>query len=167
MEITSVASFLPYYEKIWLRTRKLVSIIPAERLEWAYAPGKFTLGDQVRHIAAISRYLFAEVAAGRSNAYKGCGPELAGDLPSLLAYFDEMHRQTTAVIAGIDDEALNKMCMGPGGHALPSWKWLRLMTEHEVHHRGQLYVYLGLLGIPTPAVLGMTAEQVQQDGSQQ
>jgi uncharacterized damage-inducible protein DinB len=35
------------------------------------------------------------------------------------------------------------------------------MVEHEVHHRAQIYVYLGILGIPTPALYGLTSEEVR------
>jgi uncharacterized damage-inducible protein DinB len=34
------------------------------------------------------------------------------------------------------------------------------MVEHEIHHRGQIYMYLGMLGIPTPPIFGMTSEEV-------
>jgi hypothetical protein len=40
-------------------------------------PGKFTVGDQIRHIAAIERYMFVETYAGHLSAYRGCGKELA------------------------------------------------------------------------------------------
>jgi len=39
------------------------------------------------------------------------------------------------------------------------------MVEHEIHHRGQLYTYLGLLGVPTPPLYGLTAEQAAERGA--
>jgi len=36
------------------------------------------------------------------------------------------------------------------------------MVEHEVNHRSQIYVYLGMLGIPTPALYGLTSEEVKE-----
>lgn len=57
MEITSIESFLPYYKNVRERTLRLARVIPLDKLEWTYAPGKFTLGDLLRHIAAIERYL--------------------------------------------------------------------------------------------------------------
>jgi uncharacterized damage-inducible protein DinB len=36
------------------------------------------------------------------------------------------------------------------------------MVEHEVHHRGQLYMALGILGVPTPPIYGLTSEQVRE-----
>ena len=37
-----------------------------------------------------------------------------------------------------------------GGASMPAWKWLRAMVEHEIHHRGQIYLLLNLMGAPTP-----------------
>jgi uncharacterized damage-inducible protein DinB len=34
------------------------------------------------------------------------------------------------------------------------------MVEHECHHRGQLYLYLAHLDIPTPPLYGLTSEEV-------
>ncbi len=47
------------------------------------------------------------------------------------------------------------------GTPITTWKWLRAMVEHEAHHRGQIYLMLGLLNIPTPPLYGMTSEEVQ------
>ncbi|MBP2619620.1 hypothetical protein J2772_004836 [Chryseobacterium jejuense] len=38
MEITSVASFIDYYEKIRARTNKIIEIIPPEHLDFFYKP---------------------------------------------------------------------------------------------------------------------------------
>jgi uncharacterized damage-inducible protein DinB len=40
------------------------------------------------------------------------------------------------------------------------WKWLRAMVEHEIHHRGQIYIYLAMLNVSTPPLYGLTSEQV-------
>jgi uncharacterized damage-inducible protein DinB len=39
-----------------------------------------------------------------------------------------------------------------------------LVVEHEIHHRGEIYVYLGMLGVKTPPLYGMTSEQVKELG---
>ena len=36
---------------------RLVAYIPPDKVEWRAAPGKFTLGDLARHIAATERNL--------------------------------------------------------------------------------------------------------------
>ena len=41
-----------------------------------------------------------------------------------------------------------------------SFERTETMTEHEAHHRGQLYLMLRLLGVPTPPLYGLTEEQL-------
>ena len=36
------------------------------------------------------------------------------------------------------------------------------MVEHEAHHRGQLYLMLGMRGLATPPLYGLTEEQVAE-----
>lgn len=162
MEITSVRSFLSYYERVRERTNRIVAIVPADRLDFSYKPGKFTLGDQIRHIAAIERYMYGETISGRRSAYPGCGKDLADGYDRVVDWFNRMHRETVGIIAALSDEDLNRKCRTPANSEITVWKWLRAMVEHEIHHRGQLYIYLNLLDIPTPPMYGLTSEQVRE-----
>jgi len=162
MEITSVSSFLLYYDKIRERTNKLIRVIPPDKLDWAYLPGKFSIGDQVRHIAAIERYMFAETIAGRRSTYHGCSRQLADGYENVVSYFNELHRQSLEIFSSLGDEDLQRKCTTPGNAEMPVWKWLRAMVEHEIHHRGELYIYLNLLGVKTPPIFGLTAEEVEE-----
>src|SRR5438067_4166740 len=67
MQIQHIESFLDYLAKIHQRTMRVVRCIPADKLEWNYRESKFTLGDQVRHIATIERYMFVETVSGRPS----------------------------------------------------------------------------------------------------
>lgn len=162
MEITTIQSFIDYYERIRERTLRLIQVIPQEQLDFAYKPGKFTIADQLRHIAAIERYMFAETIAGRKSAYHGCGKELADGYENIMDYFNRAHRETLEIISSLNDEDLKRKCMTPAGIEIATWKWLRALTEHEIHHRAQLYIYLNMLDIKTPPMFGLTAEEVQQ-----
>jgi uncharacterized damage-inducible protein DinB len=162
VEINSIQPFLEYYSKVRERTLKLIRIIPHDRLEWSYMEGKFTIGDQVRHIAAIERYMFAETLAGRKSTYHGCGRNLADGYENLLSYFNELHRQSLEIFAGFTDDYLQRKCLTPGDAEITVWKWMRLMVEHEIHHRAELYIYLNLLGIKTPPMYGLSAEDVER-----
>ena len=161
MEIISVSSFLTYYGRVRERTLRVIDVIPADVMDWAYKPGKFTIADMIRHLGAMERYMFAENVAGRQSCYSGCGKELADGKDAIVAYFNEMHRQSVAVFSALTDEDLQNKCPTPGGE-MTTWKWLRAMVEHEVHHRGELYIYLNLLDIKAPPIFGLTAEEVQE-----
>jgi len=157
-----MASFLDYYGKIRSRTLKVIRTIPAERLEWTFREGKYTIGDQVRHIATIERYMFAETFAGRPSCYQGCSKEIADGYDDVLDLFNKLHGETLTILRGFDDADLNKSCITPGNSTIPLGKWLRAMVEHEIHHRAQIYIYLSILDVPTPPIFGLTAEEVIQ-----
>lgn len=135
-------------------------MIPPDKIDWSYAPGKFTLGDLLRHIAVTERYLWAETVQGRESRYKQHGKELTDGLQNVLALMERLHAESIDIFSKLSDEDLQRKCPTPGGQ-ITTWKWLRLMTEHEIHHRGQIYLYLSMLGIATPPLYGLTSEQVR------
>jgi len=157
-----VAAFLGYYEKIRQRTSRVVDCIPADRVDWTWREGKFTLGDLVRHIAAIERYMYAENVQGKASRYPGHGRELADGLPAVRAFFDRTHAESMEIFGRLTDGDLAGKCVTPAGAPITTSKWLRALIEHEIHHRGQIYTYLAMLDVPTPPIYGLTSEQVKE-----
>jgi uncharacterized damage-inducible protein DinB len=129
-------------------------------LEWTYQEGKFTLGDLIRHLAAMERFMFAENVQFKKSRYPGHGKELAEGYDDVLAFMSKMHRESMEIFRRLSDEDLQKKCLTPNETPITVWKWLRAMAEHEIHHRGQIYLYLGMLGVPTPPLYGLTSEEV-------
>lgn len=160
MEIHSTAMFLDYWDKVRQRTRRVAGLIPPDRLEWTCRPGKFTLGDTVRHLATIERYMYAETVAGRPSRYPGCGRELADGYEAVLGLLDRLGAESRGIFGTLADADLLRKCHTPAGTPITTWKWLRAMVEHEAHHRGQIYLMLGMLDVPTPPLFGLTSEEV-------
>jgi uncharacterized damage-inducible protein DinB len=157
-----VREFLDYWEKVRQRTLRVVACIPADKFDWRYHDGKFSFADLVRHLAGIERYMWAENAQLKPSRYPGHGAELAEGPSNVLAYMDRLHRESMEIFGRLTEDDLNRKCVTPGGAPITVWKWLRAMVEHEVHHRAQIYVYLGMLGIPTPPLYGLTSEEVRE-----
>lgn len=162
MEIQSITTFLSYYKSIRERTKKLIQVIPADKMDWAYKPGKYTIADQIRHIAAMERFMFAENVLGKQSSYRGCGKELADGYDNVVALFNNLHQESLGIFSKLTDEELQRKCITPGNTEITTWKWLRAMIEHEIHHRAELYIYLNILNIKTPPIFGLTAEEVQE-----
>ncbi len=158
MGIHDLSIFLDYFNKVHQRTMRVVRCIPPDKVDWTFRAGKFTVGDVARHIAATNRYLFAETLSGGPSLYTGCAKELAGTYDEILSFMEKMHEETHAIISRLGD--LNGECRTPDGTVITIWKWMRAMAEHEIHHRGQIYIYLALLAVPSPPIFGLTSEQV-------
>jgi uncharacterized damage-inducible protein DinB len=151
-----------YWERVRQRTLKVIACIPPEKFDWRYAEGKFSFADIIRHLATIERYMYAENAQLRPSRYSGHGRELADGPENVLAFFHHMHQDSMAIFSHLSADDLQKKCVTPGGTPITVWKWLRAMVEHEVHHRSQIYTYLGMLGISTPPIYGLTSEEVRE-----
>ncbi|HTR38973.1 MAG TPA: DinB family protein [Bryobacteraceae bacterium] len=160
MEIRDPGEFLNYFNKVHQRTMNVVRVVPPDKVDWRFREGKFTLGDLVRHIATTNRYMFLEVALGRPSAYGGCGKELAATYDEIVSFSERLHREAVEILSGISHADLEGRCITPDGASITTWKWLRSMVEHEIHHRGQIYIYLSLLETPTPPLYGLTSEQL-------
>ena len=161
MEFTSVEPFLSYFESVRGRTRAVAECIPEDGVEWSPGPGRFTPGDLVRHIAATERWMWAENVQGRPSLYAGHGTGLAKGRSDVLAYMARMHGEAVDIFATLTPVQLESRCGTVGGVEMRVWKWLRLMVEHEIHHRGQLYEVLGRMGVATPPLYGLTEPEVE------
>lgn len=160
MEINSIATFVSYYERTRSSTDKILQAIPPDKFDWAYAQGKFSFADMIRHIAGIERHLFMEVIQGRKPNYKGCGKDIADGYENTMAYYREMHQQSMEILNSLTDEDLQKTIKTMDGKETTVGNFLRALIVHEVHHRGALCIYLNLLNIPSPPVLGLKEEDV-------
>lgn len=160
MEITRLQPFLSYFENVRRRTERVLDCVPEDAGDWSPDEGAFSFCDVIRHLGAIERWMFVENVSGRPSRYPGHGAQLADGLGPARAYLRRMHTESMEILGALADADLMLPCTTPGGATLPRWKWLRAMIEHEVHHRGQIYLMLRLRGVATPPLYGLTSEEV-------
>jgi uncharacterized damage-inducible protein DinB len=150
-----------YFDTIRFRTRRVAVLVPREEIEWRARDGAFSFGDLIRHLGAVERFMFAENAQCRPSRYPGHGPELAAGYDDVIAYLDRMHEESMTIFRALTPSNLEAKCATPAGTKITVWKWMRAMIEHEVHHRAQIYMMLGLIGVATPPLFGLTSEEVR------
>ena len=86
--------------------------------------------------------------------------ELVNGYDAVIAYLDRTHEEALDIYRSLTPEKLAGRCTTPAGTSITTWKWLRALLEHEIHHRGQIYLMLGMLGVRTPPLYGLTEEQL-------
>jgi len=160
--MSEASDLVRYFDRVRERTMRVAACVPPEKIDWAYRAGKFTFGDLMRHLAAIERWMFAENVAGRPSSYPGHGRELADGYDAIVDYMRRMHAEAMEIFNALTDADLDRKCTTPGGAELQVRKWMRSMIEHEAHHRGQLYLYLGMIDVPAPPLYGLTEEEVRE-----
>ena len=90
------------------------------------------------------------------------GKDLASGYDEVVEFLNDLHDESMEIFSNLSSQDLQKKTITPGNISITLWKWLRAMVEHEVHHRGQIYMYLSLLNVSTPPLYGLTSEEVQE-----
>ena len=169
MEDQSVAEFLKYWRGFRQRTRRTLAAFPKEAGPWRPAEGAFCVTDLARHLGRAERDFFVARVCGVPPRV-AVGPEAAvgrggsPDIDVALAELDALHEESCGLLTDLDRRegpaVLQRRVTTPVGAEITAWKWLRAMCEHEAHHRGQLSLYLRMLGVDPPPIFGHKAEAV-------
>jgi len=108
MEIRTIQPFLHYFGTVRERTMRVARAIPPDKIEWTYAPGKFTLGDILRHLAVTERYMWAENVQCQPSRYTTHGIELAEGYETVMAFMERLHSESMEVFARLTEEDLQR-----------------------------------------------------------
>ncbi|MFL5539541.1 MAG: DinB family protein [Longimicrobiaceae bacterium] len=146
-------------------TRRLLERVPDEHWDWKPHEKSMSLGRLAGHLAeltflgtiVVQREVF-DVATDRPQTAPPANRE------EVLAAFDQGSAQLVEAVNGAAADAWGQTwtlkASGQTFISMPKAAALRLMgISHPIHHRGQLSVYLRLLGVPVPSIYGPTADE--------
>jgi uncharacterized damage-inducible protein DinB len=115
--------------------------------------GLWSLGTVARHIANAEEGWFRYVVTRERDGWPA--EYTAEDYPtveSVKALLAEVHARTEAYLAAADVADLDRVVKAPWGPEIPL-RWIVWhVLEHEIHHRGEIFLMLGLLGMEAPDV---------------
>ena len=160
---------LPEFDNEMANTRKALERIPAD-FGWKPHEKSMTLGRLATHICEIPRWGAITVNTSELDlAPPGAPPyqpQTAASREDALAMFEKNAADARAALAGAADEHLmaswSLLMTGKTLFTMPRIAVLRgMVMNHLIHHRGQLTVYLRLLGVPVPALYGPSADEGQ------
>jgi uncharacterized damage-inducible protein DinB len=160
MVIYQAEDFLPYYHSVRERTMRVVERIPADKLEHRTQPHEFSPGDLARHIVLLERDFYLPSLLGEASRYQGCGPAFASTLDAVLALYHEAISEMINTLSNQPTAFFQEKCVLPQGGGIRRWKLLRLLLEHEIHHRGQLSFQLRMAEVPVQPLFGMSSEEL-------
>jgi len=144
-------------------TRRVLERVPEDKLGWRPHPKSMSLGQLALHIAGIPGAI-SGMALEDTFVIPGFSQAEATSRKQLLDSLEESLRIAKERVGGMDDaRVMGTWRATKDGRelmAIPRIGLLRaIMLNHWYHHRGQLTVYLRLLGVPLPSVYGPTADE--------
>lgn len=111
---------------------------------------QMSFGAQALHLISCQATLMQAFQGKGWNWNQGIDEEHFPTLPVILARFDEMHQAELAFYEGLESEELARPVATAWGEPEPMLQLAISFLAHESHHRGQLVVYLRLMGMTPP-----------------
>jgi len=149
-------------------TRTLLARVPDDRAAWKPHAKSMSMGELAIHLANIPSYGLPVATKPELNfqeaASVGVTHEKWSSRADALALFDRNVEATRRAIAAVPDEQLRQpWTLRFGDHVvftLPRLaSWRTFVMSHQIHHRGQLSVYLRLNDIAVPPIYGPSADE--------
>ncbi len=143
-------------------TRRLLEILPEDKLDWRPHPKAMSLGQLAVHIAQVQGGV-AEFVDSDVSPRPAFEHATADNRDAILDIFTASTSKAKAVLAATSDEkALGEWRLVDGDKTLTAMPrvafWRSIMLNHYYHHRGQLSTYLRQLDVPLPSIYGPTAD---------
>lgn len=143
-------------------TKRLLEIVPDEKLTWRPHPKAMSLGQLALHVASTQGGVAEGTLSDTIDRPTFAHPE-ARSREEIVAAFDEGFKKATEIVSATSDErALEEWKIVDGDTvvlAMPRIAfWRTVMLNHVYHHRGQLATYLRILDVPLPSVYGPSAD---------
>ena len=161
-----IDTLLPDFDREMGLTRRALERVPDGRFEWRPHPTSVTLGRLAEHLTEMP--LWATTTLGQSEL------DAAGQRPAdyqrpttraaVLAQFDSSLKTARQNLLNKTDAEFAAMWTlknsGKEVFSAPKAMVMRnFVLNHMIHHRGQLLVYLRMLGVPVPSIYGPSGDE--------
>jgi uncharacterized damage-inducible protein DinB len=146
-------------------THRVLERIPPERFDWQPHPRSMSAGQLALHVASIpGNVVRLAHLDGFDVATAPTSYPAADTRDALLSSFDRSVASMRALLNGLDDTtAAAPWRLTFGDREIANWTRFTLIRtmglNHWYHHRGELMVYLRLLGVRVPVVYGRSADE--------
>ena len=152
--------FRTFYAREHATTRKVLQAFPADRAD--FKPHERS--NPAQHLA----WLFVGeermvLKALRGEPILGSGwPEPPGSWQGVLDAFDAVHGDVLQALDAAKDRALAPVTFYTAPKTMgeyPALDFVWFMICDQIHHRGQLSVYLRMTGSAVPSIYGPSADE--------
>lgn len=147
-ELEDLIEHLNRYRAI---TLQVFDLVDEGDLEWRPSPSRYSLGQQLLHIAQAEDRVGHGLFEGDWSFDRVRFPPELPPAEEIRAFFERVRSYTMQRLEGIEREDLGEVVEIPDSsveQSLRSLLWFIL--EHELHHRGQIWVYLREMGYTPP-----------------
>ncbi len=144
-------------------TRKMLALVPVDKLDWAPHEKSMKMKALATHIAELPDWVTLGLTTAELDfATAPYEPTIVESNADLLALFEKSFQSGKATLSQAKEEDLTGRWILRSAetiHAdMTKYEIIRHAFSQTTHHRAQLGVYLRLLNIPIPGSYGPSAD---------
>ena len=148
------------------RSRRALEQVPAAKYQWKPHDKSMAFGYLAELVAVIPSWISMEIKEDQLDVAPVDGPKMKPEpketREALLAALDQTAADARAALRGTTDEHLQTnwrlLARGAVVQEAPRHVMIQDTINHWAHHRGQMTVYLRLMGAKVPALYGPSAD---------
>ncbi|MFN8391407.1 MAG: DinB family protein [Bdellovibrionota bacterium] len=161
---TLAAAFLSEFNGEIPATQKFLERLSDQHLSWKPAEKSMTAGQVALHVAQVPAGVLLMTTKDSSEVPDLSRFEQPQSATYIVATLEDTVQKVRDVLPTVSDERMHQTFKftkdGVSVWEAPRVAVLRtIMLNHWYHHRGQLSVYLRLLGLSVPSAYGPTADE--------
>ena len=160
-----VEGILQEFDQEAQTTRRVLERVPGDKLTWKPHPTSMSLGQLALHIAASPGFIVGWLPV-ESTEFPDmeAAPPQPQSIAEVFAAFDQSVAAVKGTLGQLGNAGLQGDCRltknGATMMSMPKMGVVRtIILNHSYHHRGQLAVYLRMLGVPVPSIYGPSADE--------
>jgi uncharacterized damage-inducible protein DinB len=160
-----IKALLKEMETEAITSRKMMQLVPTEKLSWKPHEKSMSMQNLAVHIAELPSWVTMALTSTELDfAAMDYIPTPVTDASDLLLLFETSLKSGVASLTNAkEDDLLPTWTMRTGEqiHAvMTKYEVIRVSLAQTIHHRAQLGVYLRLLNIPIPGSYGPSADDM-------
>lgn len=155
---------LPGIEGEYRTTRRILGAVPDEQSDYRPDPKSRTARELAWHIVATDLDFLKGIAAGDFTSMVEV-PNPTSSMAEMIALYDREFPAGIEQLRSLTGEQLAKMIHFFGVFNYPTVTYLSFLSNHSIHHRGQLSAYLRAMGSQVPAIYGPSGDEMWSEGN--
>ena len=160
--ITSITQFQEYWKQETEGTSKIMAVLTDASLKQAITKEHRTLGRLAWHVTMSIVEMLGRVGLNFQGInHESPVPKTAAEIKST---YDKVAANSLEQIGKNWNDATLKQTDDMYGQQWSRGMTLRILIDHEIHHRGQMTVLMRQAGLKVPGLMGPSLEECAQYG---
>lgn len=147
----NAAEYFDHWPKVWRDLEVAVSMLEDGDLSFRPAEAYHrTVGDILRHMLNVEQGWIHYVVLRDLDAWPDASEESHPTVAAIMSAMSATHRETMDYLTTVSADDFNRIIQVPG-NGTPKLGWILWhVYEQQIHHRGELFLCLSLLGMERP-----------------